>query len=127
MRWITRLTRTGYPATLRLVKEMAEEVRSGRIQLGRTPPTLRPIGHTWIERFKTRHPELGSIWTRQIDSVRFYATNYAGVQKWFDAVTELCIENQYAPEQIYNMDESGFAVGASQSSRALVNIRESTS
>ena len=114
VRWITRLTRTGYPATLHLVKEMAEEVRSGRVQLGHTPPSNpRPIGHTWIQRFKTRHPELGSIWTCQIDSARFYATNYAGVQKWFDAVTELFVENQYPLERVYNIDESGFAVGLS--------------
>ena len=37
------------------------------------------------------------------------------------------MHNQYDPDHVYNMDESGFAVGASQSSRALVNIRESSS
>ena len=46
---------------------------------------------------------------------------------WFEAVTELRIEHQYTLDRIYNMDESGFAVGDSQSSRALVNIREDSS
>lgn len=36
-------------------------------------------------------------------------------------------EHQYGPSQMYNMDESGFAVGASQTSRALVNVRDKTS
>lgn len=42
-------------------------------------------------------------------------------------MTKLWKEHQYLPENVYNMDESGFAVGASQSSRALVNIREKSS
>lgn len=36
-------------------------------------------------------------------------------------------EHWYRPSQIYNMDESGFAVGASRTSRSLVNIRDKTS
>ena len=36
-------------------------------------------------------------------------------------------EHRYAPSQIYNMDESGFAVGTSQASRALVNVRDKSS
>ncbi|KYG41971.1 hypothetical protein M433DRAFT_158436, partial [Acidomyces richmondensis BFW] len=47
--------------------------------------------------------------------------------KWFDAVTELQIQHHYLPDCIYNMDESGFAVGTSQSSRLLVNIRDDSS
>jgi hypothetical protein len=128
LRWITRLTRTGFPASPRLVIEMAEEVRAERVQLTRRKSsTTRPIGYSWIERFKNRHPELGGIWTRQIESVRFHAVNYDTVKAWFDAVTELVLEHQYAPEWIFNMDESGFAVGDSQCSRALVNVREESS
>jgi hypothetical protein len=48
------------------------------------------------------------------------------MKRWFDAVTETWMHNQYAPDHIYNMNESGFAVGASHSSRALVNIREAS-
>ena len=46
---------------------------------------------------------------------------------WFEAVTELHLQHQYPPEQQYNMDESGFAIGESQITRALVNIREKSS
>jgi hypothetical protein len=49
------------------------------------------------------------------------------IETWFDAVTELVVQHNYQPDCIYNMDESGFAVGTSQSSRALVNIREKSS
>ncbi len=43
VRWITRLTRTGYPATLHLVKEMAEEVRSGPTALPQIPLEQGPL------------------------------------------------------------------------------------
>ena len=128
LRWITRLTRTGYPASPKLAIEMAEEIRRGRIQLsGQSIIIARPIGYSWLERFKMRHPEINSIWTRQLDSARFNAVNYEGVRRWFDAVSELMIEHQYPAHHIYNMDESGFAIGDSQTSRALINIREQSS
>jgi hypothetical protein len=127
-RWITRLTRTGFPASPKLVLEIAEEIRSERVQLSRrTSSTTRPIGYSWLQRFKTRHTNLTGVWTRQIEGVRFHAVNFEAGKAWFDAVTELIIEHQYTPERIYNMDESGFAVGDSQCSRALVNVREDSS
>jgi len=107
---------------------MAEEIRRGRVRLSKAEPqSLRPIGENWLDRFKNRNPEIGGVWTRQIDTARFVATDRDGVKRWFDAVTELWAQHQYALDQVYNMDESGFAVGASQSSRALVNIREASS
>jgi hypothetical protein len=126
-RWITRLTRTGFPASPALAVEMAEEIRRERVQLARAATsTLRPIGENWLNRFKSRMPDIAGIWTRQIDAARYKATNHEGVKRWFDAVTELWVEHQYTPSHVYNMDESGFTVGASQSSRALVNIREAS-
>ncbi|KYG40564.1 hypothetical protein M433DRAFT_160234 [Acidomyces richmondensis BFW] len=41
----------------------------------------------------------------------------------FDAVTELQIQHYYSPDCIYNIDESGFAISTSQSSRVLINIQ----
>ncbi|KYG41120.1 hypothetical protein M433DRAFT_159418, partial [Acidomyces richmondensis BFW] len=95
--------------------------------LSKQAPHRRPIGKHWLDRFRTRYPEIQGVWTRQIESARYTALNTATVQGWFDAVTALYIQHQYLPEQIYNMDESGFAIGASQLSRVLVNIRERSS
>ena len=127
LRWITQLTRTGYPASPALALEMAETIRSQRYQLSKQAPHRRPIGKHWLDRFRIRYPEIQGVWTRQIESARYTALNSTTVQGWFDAVTDLYIQHQYPPDCIYNMDESGFAVGASQSSRALVNIREKSS
>lgn len=105
-----------------------EEIRRERVQLSKAATTnLRPIGENWLTRFKSRMPDIAGIWTRQINAARFDATNHEGVERCFDAVTELWVDHQYTPSNVYNMDESGFALGASQSSRALVNIRDASS
>lgn len=127
VRWIARLTKSGYPASPALVLEMAEEIAHQRYQLSKAPPLQQSFGKHWLERFRARHTEIQGVWTRQIESARYNATNVEVLKTWFDAVTELCIEHQYELQHIYNMDESGFAIGASQSSRALVNIRERSS
>ena len=49
--------------------------------------------------------------------------NKTSLQTYFDVVLQLYQENQYLPQHIYNMDESGFNIGDSQSSRVLVNAR----
>ena len=128
VRWVARLTSTGFPASPALVVEMADEIRRGRLQLSRSMASpARPIGEHWIDRFRTRHTELSSVWTRQIESARYTAVSAGAVQTWFDAVADLRLAHQYDPSSIYNMDESGFAVGTSQSSRVLVNVRDKVS
>ena len=128
VRWLSNLTRAGFPASPALLVEMAEEVRRSRFKLGDGPsPQLRPLGKHWSLKFRVRHPDIKGVWTRQIERARYDGVNSDALSKWFDAVRALMDEHQYGPSQIYNMDESGFAVGASQTSRALVNVRDKSS
>ena len=46
------------------------------------------------------------------------------MKPWFDAIVEKCFEHRYPFEHCYNMNESRFAIGASQLSKTLVNVRE---
>jgi hypothetical protein len=90
VRWITRLTTTGFPASPALVVEMAEEIRVGRLHLGKGESIyLRAISEHWIDRFRIRNPDIQGVWIRQIDNNRHNATNMEVVKRWFDAVTEL--------------------------------------
>ncbi|RAL64748.1 hypothetical protein DID88_001779 [Monilinia fructigena] len=74
VRWISRLTITGFPATPMLVKEMADEIRLRRVQVASsripTSTEILPIGHEWIYRFQKRHPELKTCYSRQLESNR---------------------------------------------------------
>jgi len=111
-----------------LAIQMAEELRSGRVRLSRASPSdHRPIGYSWLSRFRNRHPDISGAWSRPIDRDRFNGANREAIQRWFDAVSEQYAQHQYPPDRIYNMDESGFAVGAGQSSRVLVSVHNKTS
>jgi len=107
---------------------LAEFIRSERVVLSksdlRPSSKTKPFGKNWLERFKVRNPEIQSIWTRQIERARFSGANFEVVSCWFDAVTTIRVQYQYASNRVFNMDEVGSAVGTSQTSRVLVNALE---
>ncbi|KFY18563.1 hypothetical protein V493_08507 [Pseudogymnoascus sp. VKM F-4281 (FW-2241)] len=124
-RWITRLITTGFPATPMLIKEMAEEVRIRRVQVVSSQTTIRtnptPIGHEWIYRFLKRHPNFKGVYSRQLESARYKEATPIKVSAWFNAFKARIEERKYKLCNIYNMDETGFAVGETQSTRIIVD------
>lgn len=131
VRWITRLTSTGFPATPTLVVETAEEIRHGRVKLAssqNTPPTqLPPIGHEWLYRFLNRYPILKGTYSRQLESTRHKEATYEKISRWFSVFRTQFDEQNYELENIYNMDETGFAVGTTQSTRIIVDSTQKSS
>ena len=76
LKWITQLGRTGYPVSPLLARQIAEEIRSCRYQLVKSPSLAfapRPLGKNWLDKFKERHPEIKGIWARKIDNARHKA------------------------------------------------------
>lgn len=130
-RWITRLTSTGYPATPTLVIETAEQIRQGRVKLSsplNTQPTqLPPIGHEWLYRFLNRHPTLKGTYSRQLESARHQGVTYDKVSQWFSAFRSRFTEQKYEPQNVYNMDETGFLLGTTQSTRIIVDSTQKSS
>ncbi|RAL66321.1 hypothetical protein DID88_005991 [Monilinia fructigena] len=110
VRWISRLTITGFPATPMLVKEMADEIRLRRVQA-----TNGSIDS------KKRHPELKTCYSRQLESNRAKEATPENIQAWFDAFRTRLIERKYELDDMYNMDETGFGVGTTQSTRIIVD------
>lgn len=124
-RWITRLTSTGFPATPALVIETAEKIRQGRVKLTSTssprPIQLPPIGHEWLYRFLNRYPILKGTYSRQLESARQQGATYDRISQWFSAFRSRFAEQKYELQDVYNMDETGFAVGTTQSTRIIVD------
>lgn len=126
VRWTTRLTRTGSPMSPTLLVEIAELIRRQRVRRvsgnEAITKTTTPIGHEWLYRFLNRHPTIKGIYARQMENARFDGASYEVVKRWFDAVATQLQEHTYEPQNIWNMDESGFGVGESQTTRVLVPI-----
>ncbi|RAL68240.1 hypothetical protein DID88_008942 [Monilinia fructigena] len=104
-----------------LVKEMADEIRLRRVQVASsripTSTEILPIGHEWIYRFQKRHPELKTCYSRQLESNRAKEATPENIQAWFDAFRTRLIERKYELDDMYNMDETGFGVGTTQTGK----------
>ena len=117
---ITRLAKSGCPITLLLTRDLAEEIRLSRFRLSSTPTSYAPISKRWIDRFRKRYPELKTVYSRALDASRFEGVTYQIVNVYFDALTDLFLENSYPSDAIFNVDESGFALSTTLSSKVLI-------
>jgi hypothetical protein len=117
---ITRLSKSGCPITLPLTRDLAEEIRLSRFRLSSTPTSYSPISKRWIDRFRKRYPELKTIYSRALDASRFEGVNYPVINAFFEALTNLFLENSYPSDAIFNVDETGFALGTTLPSKVLI-------
>ena len=127
IKWISRLSKAGCPITLPLTRSLAEEIRSRRYALSSNPPSYPPIGKRYLDRLRDRHPTIATIYSRKIEANRYNGTSYTIVERFFAALSDLFLEHRYPPDCVFNADESGFAIGDSNTSKVLVNIRDLSS
>lgn len=124
VRWITRLTISGYAPRYETLRQLAEIIRERRVKTdegGVSVKVYDPIGKEWVPRFIQRHPELASVRLRSIDATRMKAASPERLQRWFDDLEKVLMEFNIKPENIYNMDESGFAIGEKEPGRVIIN------
>jgi hypothetical protein len=132
-RWIRQLTRYGYPPKPYAVREMAEAIRARRLirinDASVTNVSYDGIGAQWVRRFMTRHPDLVCLIAEKIEVVRIKEISHSVLEKWFNDVNSIILEYDIQPCDIYNMDETGFSIGAINATRVIIdrtqNIRYS--
>jgi hypothetical protein len=123
---VTRLSKSGCPVTLPLLRDLAEEIRLSRFRLNSIPTSYPPISKQWIDKFRKRHPELKTVYSRALDASRFEGVNYPVVNDYFNALTDLFLENPYPSDAIFNVDDTGFALGTTLPSKALIRRGDTT-
>ena len=125
VRWITQLTATGYPPRHATLFEIAEIIQKKRdpVTLETTTNSIKfgAIGKQWIGRFMARHPELSSVRPRSMDMARVKDTSFERLSKWFEDLKNVTEKYNILPENMYNMDESGFAIGEVEASKCIIN------
>jgi hypothetical protein len=118
--WISNASKLGVPTPLPLVKNSAEEIRSERFA-SRGDSLGRPISIRWIDRFRVRHPELETCFTRPIDASRFEWLEYSKVKSYFDGLGEAIRRERYPCSAIVNVDETGFSLSSTRESLVLLD------
>jgi len=128
VKWILEVSQNGYPPRKSQLREMAEDIRQQRVsQINDASITLveyPPIGMEWPERFIQRHSNcLKMTFARRIDARRMKETTVDAILRWLNTMRQTIEEDQVDPQNIYNMDESGFAIGSNLGACVIVNAQ----
>jgi len=123
--YIRRTSLLGHPPPPYMVYEVADEIRRSRLSMDSPSPLplplpFPPLGQNWLAKFRKRHPQVTSVWSRQLDTSRLDAATLEKLAPWFAEMGTILDRNRYKPRDIFNMDETGHGIGLTQSTRCLV-------
>ena len=124
IRWIKILDSLHVPPTAGMVEASANAMIRARSEafgeeLG------DPVGKMWIYNFIKRLPE-GLYWVKQkpADRDRIEAEEISILQAWYDRLEPFV--RRISPSNIYNFDETGFALGQGKPRKVISRFRERT-
>lgn len=112
--WIISMDIRGEPPRPQTVSDMANLLLATR---GTTP--IRNIGKNWVTRYVKRHPELTTRFSRRYNYERAKCEDPKIIQEWFNLVQKTIQENGIQQDDIYNFDETGFAMGLTATARVI--------
>jgi hypothetical protein len=125
VQWILDTSKNGYPPRKGHVRQMAETIRQRRVaKINEASMILveyPPIGEEWVDRFIQRHPSLKIEFARRIDASRMRETTADVILRWLNRFRKIVDEYQVDPRNIYNMDESVFAIGSTQAACVIID------
>jgi hypothetical protein len=104
--WILSMDLRGAAPRPSTVREMANILLAAR---GDNPPAT--VGKNWPSTFIQRRDELRTCFSRRYDYQRALNEDPKSLREWFTTVRRVVDENGIQPEDIYNFDETGFAMG----------------
>jgi hypothetical protein len=80
-----------------------------------------PLGQLWIPHFIARNPRVASIVGRTIESARTTAASHDTIRAFLELFEQTRIELGIQYEDIWNMDETGCALGVCTNSQVLAS------
>lgn len=73
--------------------------------------TPQHVGVNWASKFIDRHPEIKSCFSQSYSYQRAKCEDPKIIKEWFNRVQIVVMQNGIAFEDIYNFDETGYAMG----------------
>jgi hypothetical protein len=87
------------------------------VKRGETP--IQTVGVNWTTTFVKRHPILSSRYSRRLNYERAKNEDPQLIQAWFDLVQKTILQYGITPSDIYNFDETGFAMGLTATAKVI--------
>lgn len=111
--WIVSLDIRGAPPRPSRVREMAE------IILKEYDPACAPIGRNWVTGFTKRCPDIKTRMARKISRQRAVCEDPKVIGPFFQELEKIKDKHGILDEDIFNFDETGFAMGLIASTRVV--------
>jgi hypothetical protein len=112
--WLISMDQRGAAPTINMLVDMANLLLEAR---GETP--VQRVGKNWPKNYLNRHPELTSRFSRRYDYQRALMEDPIIIQEWFDLFQNTIIKYGILSDDIYNFDESGFAMGINATTKII--------
>ena len=84
----------------------------------------RPLGKLWLSNFIKRNPRIKSVVGRSIESVRTTASSFDTIKGFLELFERTRTELGIHYEDIWNMDETGLALGVCSNTRVLASSQK---
>ena len=111
LKWVLDLDKRGLPPRPSLLQDMADLLLS---QHGN-----ERVSEKWVYRFVDRHPEVKLRFSRRYNYERAKCEDIKIIQEHFERVREVIQEYGILSEDIYNFDETGFAMGLCATAKVI--------
>jgi hypothetical protein len=106
LKWILSMDSRGSAPRPSTIREMANILLASR---GSTPVTS--VGENWVTKFVKRHSILSSRFSKGYNFARAQCEDPKAIRDWFSLVQNTILSYGIDPDDIYNFDETGFAMG----------------
>ena len=118
VKWIFDLDYRGQAPQQCMVREMADLLLADRVS--KTSSKRRAqVGKNWVTGFVRRQPELQSRFSRKYNYKRAQNEDPEVIRAWFDKVRQTICRYGITDADIYNFDETGFAMGVTATSKVV--------
>lgn len=115
--WILEEDARGFPPSIPRAREMANRIL-------RMNGDLDPIGKAWLSQFVRRNPRVHSVVGRRIEAPRAEVATPEQVRAFLELFERTRKQLNIRLEDIYNMDETGIALGICTNTRVLADARK---
>ena len=116
--WTLDMDKHGLPLQLSTIHHLAQLLVSACHGLSSSSQPVT-IGENWINCYIQHHPELKSKYTWKYDYQRAKCENHELIKAWFMCVKETIEKYGIVKGDIYNIDETGFQIGVTSTSKVV--------
>ena len=82
--------------------------------------SLGQVGKNWTYNFLKRHEDLKTRYTRRYNYERAQCEDSKAIRDWFELVRKIIEQYGITSEDIYNFDETGFAIGLIATAKVVI-------